>query len=333
MRGRVGRGPPTAVKPDMLYPIRGAAPRCPHSIVCGLPGARYHWGTPMGLNYDRVMAFHPGALDASYTSRDCIIYALGIGIGMEPTDTHQLRFVYEPDLAAFPTMATVLGWPGRMNDPAFGIDERMLVAAELSLVLHRPLAPQARLLAHARMREVIDRGPGNHAILQATRDLVAPDGTLVATVDSAALARNHGGFGGPVTQAPKPHAVPVTAPALVCDLPTPPNLALIYRLTGDENPLHADPARASAAGFPRPILHGAATFGVAAHAIMRQYGYAVERLTRIAARFVRPVFPGDTIRTEMWPDAGADGTRISFQCRAIGRDEVVVSNGLATLRD
>jgi len=285
----------------------------------------------MGLNYEHVMAFRPGALDASYTKRDCIIYALGIGIGMDPTDRNQLRFVYEPDLAAFPTMAAVLGWPGRMTDPAFGIDERMVVAAELSVVLHRPLAPQASLVAHARIREVIDRGAGNHAILLGTRELVAPDGTSVATVDSAALLRNHGGFGGPVTQAPKPHQVPSTAPAMVCDLPTPPNLALIYRLTGDENPLHADPARALAAGFPRPILHGAATFGVAAHAILRQHGYEAERLASVGARFVRPVFPGDTLRTEMWPQAAGNETHISFQCRVPGRDEVVVSNGLAIL--
>jgi len=282
----------------------------------------------MGLNYERLMAFRRDGLDASYTRRDCIIYALGIGLGMDPTDGNQLRFVYEAGLAAFPTMAAVLGWPGRMTDPAFGVDERMVVAAELKVVLHRPLAPQATLAANARIREVIDRGAGHHAIIQATRDLVAPDGAVVATIDSSALARNHGGFGGPVTAAPEPHPMPAAPPAVVCDLPTPPNLALIYRLTGDENPLHADPARAKAAGFPRPILHGAATFGVAAHAVLRQFGYRVERLASIGARFVRPVFPGDTIRTELWPD----GQRISFQCRIAGRDEVVLSNGLATLR-
>jgi acyl dehydratase len=282
----------------------------------------------MGLNYQKLMEFRLDGIDASYTRRDCIIYALGVGLGMDPTDANQLRFVHEAGLAAFPTMAAVLGWPGRMTDPSFGLDERMVVAAELKVVLHRPLAPEGPLQANARIREVIDRGAGHHAIIQGTRDLVAPDGAVVASVDHYALARNHGGFGGKVTSAPEPHRVPDTLPAVVCDLPTPPNLALIYRLTGDENPLHVDPARAKAAGFPRPILHGAATFGIAAHAVLRQFDYRVERLASIEARFVRPVFPGDTIRTEIWPQA----RRISFQCRVAGRDEVVLSNGLATLR-
>src|SRR6202158_1050265 len=212
----------------------------------------------MGLNYEHVMAFRPGALDASYTRRDCIIYALGIGIGMDPPDESQLRFVYEPTLVTFPTMAVVLGWPGRMTDPAFGIDERLVVAGDLKVVLHRPLAPEGRLVRRPRVREVIDKGPGNAAIVLNTRDLVSPDGTSVATVDSSTFARKHGGFGGKVTETPAPHAMPQTAPEKICELPTPPNLALLYRLTGDENPLHADPQRAKVAGFDRPILHGAA---------------------------------------------------------------------------
>jgi acyl dehydratase len=115
----------------------------------------------------------------------------------------------------------------------------------------------------------------------------------------------------------------------ICDLPTPPNLALLYRLNGDENPLHADPERAKVAGFDRPILHGAASFGVAAHAILRTVAdYRPERLASIEARFSKPVFPGETIRTEMWEE----GDRVSFQCRVVGRDDIVLSNGLATLR-
>src|SRR5262249_57797280 len=117
---------------------------------------------------------------------------------------------------------------------------------------------------------VIDKGPGNAAITQATRGRIGEDGAPVATVDSSGFARKHGGFGGKTTETPGPHGVPQAAPEKICDLPTPPNLALLYRLNGDENPLHADPQRAKAAGFDRPILHGAASFGVAARAILRE---------------------------------------------------------------
>jgi acyl dehydratase len=266
----------------------------------------------------------------SYGERECILYALGIGIGMDPLDPGELKFVYErAGLAAFPTMAVVLGWPGRMTDPAFGVDERLVVAGDLKVVLHRPLAPKATLVSRPRVKEVIDKGPSNAAIIQNTRDLIGEDGAPVATVDSSTFARKHGGFGGKATETPAPHAVPQAAPEKICDLPTPPNLALLYRLNGDENPLHADPERAKAAGFERPILHGAASFGIAARAILRECAdYRPERLKSIEARFSRPVFPGDTIRTEMW----REGEHISFQCRVVSRNDIVLSNGLATLR-
>jgi acyl dehydratase len=284
----------------------------------------------MGLNYERIMAYRPADIAVSYGPRECIFYALGIGLGMNPVDPGELRFVYErANLEAFPTMAVVLGWPGRMTDPAFGVDEKLVVAGDLKVVLHRPLAPEAKLVSRPRIREVIDKGPGNAAIILNTRDLTAKDGTLVATVDSSTFARKHGGFGGKVTETPAPPAVPQTPPQIVCDLPTPPNLALLYRLTGDENPLHADPERARVAGFDRPILHGAASFGIAAHAILRSVAdYAPSRLASIEARFSKPVFPGETIRTEIWPQ----GERVAFQCRVVGRNDIVLSNGLATVR-
>ena len=284
----------------------------------------------MGLNYERIMAYRPADIAVSYGPRECILYALGIGLGMNPVDPGELKFVYErANLEAFPTMAVVLGWPGRMTDPAFGVDEKLVVAGDLKVVLHRPLAPQAQLVSRPRIREVIDKGPGNAAIILNTRDLTAKDGTLVATVDSSTFARKHGGFGGKVTETPAPPAVPRTPPQIVCDLPTPTNLALLYRLTGDENPLHADPERAKVAGFDRPILHGAASFGIAAHAVLRSVAdYRPERLASIEARFSKPVFPGETIRTEIWPH----GERIAFQCRVVARDAIVLSNGLATLR-
>ncbi|MFL6797999.1 MAG: MaoC/PaaZ C-terminal domain-containing protein [Xanthobacteraceae bacterium] len=284
----------------------------------------------MTLNYERIMGHRHPDITVDYGARECILYALGIGVGMHPAEPGELKFVYErAALEAFPTMAVVLGWPGRMTDPAFGVDERLVVAGDLKVTLHRPLPAQARLVSRPRVKEVVDKGAGNAAIILNTRDLVESDGTLVATVDSSTFARKHGGFGGRTTQTPAPPPVPEGPPHMICDLPTPPNLALLYRLNGDENPLHADPERAKAAGFERPILHGAASFGVAAHAILRTVaGYKAQRLASIEARFSKPVFPGDTIRTEMW----LQGEAVAFQCRARGRDDVVLSNGLALLR-
>lgn len=283
----------------------------------------------MALNYEKIMAYRPPEMRFSYGARDCILYALGIGLGMDPTDAEQLRFVYEKNLAAFPTMVTTLGWWGRLTDPEFGIDERMVVLADQRVVLHRPLPVEGAMFSHSYVKEVIDKGDGNAAIIQMVRDLRTEEGTLVATVEGSTLLRKHGGFGGKVTQSPEAHPIPVREPDAVCDLPTPPNLALIFRLNGDTNPLHIDPERAKVAGFPRPILHGIANFGVAAHAILRSVcDYRVEALASIEARFARPVFPGETIRTQMW----RDGDRVSFRCSTVERGDVAVDNGLAVLR-
>ena len=100
-------------------------------------------------------------------------------------------------------------------------------------------------------------------------------------------------------------------------------------MTGDTNPLHIDPERAKVAGFPRPILHGMAGFGIAAHAVLRTFaGYRPEQLASIEARFVKPIFPGETVRTEMWQN----GSKIAFRCRTVERGEVAIDNGLARLR-
>jgi acyl dehydratase len=283
----------------------------------------------MALNYARIMAYRPGPKDASYDEQRCILYALGIGIGMDPLDREQIRFVHERGLKAFPTMATTLGWMGRLTDPAFGVDASMVVASSLKVTLHRPLETAARLTSDPRVTEIIDKGAGKHAIIQSAHSLVTPDGSTVATVESAAIARGHGGFGGTVTESPEPHPTPDRHADHVCDLPTPPNLALIFRLMGDENPLHIDPQSAKASGYERPILHGAATFGIAAHAVLRTAaGYDPARLVSIEARFSRPVFPGDWVRTELW----RHGDDISFRCRVPVRDEIVLTNGLARLR-
>jgi acyl dehydratase len=152
---------------------------------------------------------------------------------------------------------------------------------------------------------------------------------LIGTVTQTIFCRGDGGFGGPPREAPAPHPIPARAPDVVCDLGTRPEMALIYRLSGDYNPLHAEPAFAKAAGFPRPILHGLGTFGVSGHALLKTMcGYDPARLASFGCRFSAPVFPGETIRTEMW----RDGDVVSFRARVIERDVIAINNGRAEVR-
>src|SRR5262249_47466972 len=137
----------------------------------------------MALNYERIMAYRPDDLTVAYGPRDCIIYALGIGIGMDPMDQGQLRFVYEKNLTPFPTLMAVLGRLGRsLSGPEFGVDPRMMVAAALKVSLHAPIATEGTLVSRPRVREVVDKGPNSAAIIELTRELRTPDGRLVATV-------------------------------------------------------------------------------------------------------------------------------------------------------
>jgi acyl dehydratase len=153
-------------------------------------------------------------------------------------------------------------------------------------------------------------------------------GERIATVTQTTVCRGDGGFGGPARAAPAPHPLPERAPDFVCDRGTRPEAALIYRLSGDPNPLHADPAVAQAAGFPRPILHGLASFGIACHGIVKTLcGHDPDRLKAISGRFSAPVFPGETIRTEMW----RDGALVSFRARVVERDVIALNNGRCEL--
>jgi acyl dehydratase len=147
-------------------------------------------------------------------------------------------------------------------------------------------------------------------------------------MSSTTFLRGDGGFGGPSGPTPEPHRLPERQPDISVDLPTLPQAGLIYRLSGDYNPLHADPAVAAGAGFSRPILHGLCTFGVAGRAVLRACcDNDQRRLGSFRARFSAPVYPGETIRTEIWRDAQT----ISFRARVPERDIVVLGNGLATL--
>jgi acyl dehydratase len=196
--------------------------------------------------------------------------------------------------------------------------------------VHAPIATQGSVIGRTRILDVIDKGEGRGALIYSERKIVdKASGALLATINQTTFCRADGGFGGARREAPAPHPIPERAPDIVCDLPTRPETALIYRLSGDVNPLHAEPAFARQGGYPRPILHGLATFGVAGHALLKTLcGYDPVRMTAMAGRFSAPVFPGETIRTEIWQD----GKIASFRARVVERDVLAINNGRAEVR-
>ena len=285
----------------------------------------------MAIVYDKLMALDVPLAEQSYGSKDCILYALGIGLGHDPMNEDELAFVYEKNLKVLPTMGTVLGHPGfwaRERDT--GIDWLRIVNGEQGITLHRALAAKGTVVGRLRIVEVIDKGPGKGALVLSERRVTdRAIGEPVATVTQTTFCRGDGGFGGPPRQAPEPHPIPSRPPDAVCDLSTRPEAALIYRLSGDLNPLHSDPAVAKQAGYPRPIMHGLGNFGIAGHAVLRTLcGYDPDKLVAFACRFSAPVFPGETLRTEMW----RDGKIVSFRSRVVERDVIAVNNGRAELR-
>jgi acyl dehydratase len=289
----------------------------------------------MPIDYDKLLALKIPEVEHAYTDKDAILYALGLGLGQDPMNEDELAFVYEKNLKALPTLALVLGYsPYWLRNPESGVTWTRVVHGEQAFVLHRPLAPHGHVVGRNRIVEAIDKGEGKGALVFSERQVVdKASGELIATLKQTTFCRADGGFGGPKRETPAPHPIPERAPDLVCDLPTRPEMALIYRLSGDINPLHAEPAFARAAGFPRPILHGLATFGVAGHAILKSVcGYDPARLTAMAGRFSAPVYPGETIRTEMWLDKASGDRVLSYRSRVVERDIVAINNGRAEVQ-
>jgi acyl dehydratase len=265
----------------------------------------------------------------SYSERDVILYALGIGCGSDPTDPMQLAYVSEhAGLQALPTFAGMFVPDNIVVDA--GIDQTNMLHRSEVLQLFRPLPAAGDLLANQRVIALSDRGERRGADFELETELrLAKDDTVVCMIRTRIIARNDGGFGGRMAAARERHRIPDREPDLVCDLPTRPDQALLFRLSGDFNPLHADPATARQAGFERPILHGRCTFGIACHAVLKTVcDYDFTLIREIAGRFSSPVYPGDVITTEMWQD----GNVVSFCCRVLSRNETVIKNGRCTLQ-
>ncbi len=279
----------------------------------------------MTINHETLLNFPIPTIRQTLRWQDTALYNFSIGLGQDPMDKAQLDFVYEPRLKAMPSMAVVLGYPGFwIRDPGTGVDWVKVVHGEQSLILHQPLPAEGEIVGVSRVTGIVDRGAGKGAMVYSSREVRDAAGTLLATLEMTTFARGDGGYGGPSGPVKAPHPEPEGAPDITLDLPTRPEAAIVYRLNGDHNPLHIDPDIARAAGFERPILHGLCTFGVVCHALMRTLcDYDPTRFGRMDLRFSSPVYPGETIRTEIWRQPGG----AAFRARVVERDKVVVSNG------
>ncbi|MEQ1614951.1 MAG: MaoC/PaaZ C-terminal domain-containing protein [Hyphomicrobiaceae bacterium] len=278
----------------------------------------------MTVNYEHLLNFPIPEVRQRVSKRDCQLYALSIGLAQDPLDERQLDFVdHHRGLCAVPSMAVVLCHPGFwLGNPATGVDAVKLVHGEQGIELFRPLPVEGELTAKTRVTGLVDKGAGKGALMYSQKELRdAASGELIAITRSTTFLRGDGGFGGPAGPVREPHVMPDGPPDIVIDLPTRAEQALIYRLNGDDNPLHSNPAIAAKAGFPRPILHGLCTLGVVTHALLRGLAdYQAQTFKSLDLRFSSPVFPGETIRTEMWRDG-------AFRARVVERDLTVVNNG------
>lgn len=282
----------------------------------------------MDLETVRAHRFDP--IEHVYTAKDTMLYALGIGYGSDPLDAAQLAFVYEEGLKAVPSICNVLAHPGFWaKDPKFGISWMKILHGEQEYEIHAPIPPEGRVRGEYEIQAVEDRGEGKGARLHQLKRLFDQDGTLLATVRSVIVMRGDGGCGGFGDPVQPPGALPDATPDEVVELPTLPQQALIYRLSGDYNPIHADPKAAKGGGFDAPILHGLCTLGLATRALLQACAPGrPEALTSMFVRFSSPVFPGETIVTEIFRGAGDE---IRFRCRAKERDVVVLDRGRARI--
>jgi acyl dehydratase len=283
----------------------------------------------MPLNYDKLMRTASESVTQQYTRKDTMLYALGLGVGSnDPVDANELKYVYERNLVALPTLAVTLAASAmRLSDPELGVNYRMLLHAEQSLQMHRPLPAEGSVVSRSKIDEIYDKGAAKGAIMYATRQLYdASNGDLLVTMGTVTFLRADGGFGGKSEGAPKLRPVPADRPMdLSTQLPASLNQALIYRLAGDYNPLHSDPEVARSAGFDRPILHGLCAYGMVGRALIKVLGGDdPARLRRLDVRFTSPVFPGEPLSLEIWRMGRGDA---AFRLRAAQRNTVVEDFG------
>ncbi|KUE87062.1 3-alpha,7-alpha,12-alpha-trihydroxy-5-beta-cholest-24-enoyl-CoA hydratase [Cupriavidus necator] len=288
----------------------------------------------MAIDYHRLRSWAFFDQVSSYAANDNIRYALSLGFGTDPMDEADLPFVFEEGLSVVPTFLATVGAPGAWaSDPGTGIDWMQILHGEHRMRFFSVPAASGAVRSQTRVSRVVDKGAGKGALVATERRIEdQASGELLATVEHVSFCRADGGFACAATPGDAPleplPAVPERAPDMIMSMPTQPSAALLYRLNGDRNPIHALPAAARQAGFERPILHGLCTYGMACRALLKQAcGGDPSRLASLSVRFSSPFVPGETLRVEMWRGEG----QVRFRALADERNVVVLSHGVADL--
>ena len=266
----------------------------------------------------------------SWTETEALLYALGVGAGGADPGT-ELEYTTENTVGVpqqvVPSFAIVLAQTGLARRLPFGQYERgALLHAEQELIMQRPLPPCGSMRITARITAILDKGSGALVRMETT-GVDAESAAPYVTTRLGYFVRGAGGFGGASSGGPG-WTAPAGKPDRTVACPTRRDQALLYRLSGDRNPLHSDPAAAAAAGFSRPILHGLCAYGIVTRVLVQECcdGDPV-RLGSIAARFTKPVYPGDTLTTSIW--LGDDA--VLFRTVRDG-DDVVLDRGTLTVK-
>lgn len=282
----------------------------------------------MPIDHDTLLATSVDDDPCAYNEKDCLLYALSSGFGGDPLDRLELPYVFEgAALRTAPTMASSL--VSNSFIMGCGWDYSQVLHSAERLSLYRPLPPRARLLANRRVVAVDDLGADAGARIKlATEMRLAKDDTVLFNLERTLIARGDGGFSSVTSSEPERHAIPGREADLTCNLETRPDQALVFRLADDMNPLHADLALARRVGFERPILQARCVYAIACRAILQTIcDYDFTLVAGIDARFVAPVYPGETITTLMWQERDV----VSFRCTVEARKSVVLDNGKCTL--
>jgi acyl dehydratase len=277
------------------------------------------------VKYPEILSCRAEPVAFSYTERDAILYALGVGVGTDSLGEAELQFVYEKGLRSLPTLSTILlGGANCLADA--GINFRLMLHSEQRLRIHHPLPPAARIRSSGRVLGVSDKGKDKGAVVHVEYAIADADSRILySTVTLTLFCRGDGGCGGQATDPFPIHEMPARPPDAEVSQKTVPNQSALYRIAiNDQTALHIEPQAAAAAGFEKPLLHGLCTYGFACRAVMKACcGGDPTRIRSFDARFASPVFPGDTLTTRIWKD----GSVVSFETRVTERQVAVLKRG------